>query len=711
MTNREKVLFHLTVSRRPRLSISVTRRTTCVVTFVLLLVGLLDVAVSYLAGHSFEAYLIENSDLLYLPTLFSDLIEKGGRLSDWFLTPAPYFFPDYPLYFIAYVLGFGTYSRVVLFSVTQSIVLFCALWLLATRVSRSEGFVAAATIAVALLWLALHDGEPFVILLASASHYGTFVSAIIFEALWMQYLAMEAQPRHGVWLGAMCMLAFLAALSDNLFIVQVICPFVATFMFIELTDHGIQIGHGRSRVALIAIWVAAALVVPALVYRVPIPPPGINVAWSPAVNDQQRATLETRFHLTDGDHRGGALWSYRLADITRSNVAALVQHPDVEDTEHIDRQSFTVYGASGPLWRAVSTIPIGLAISTLAVLCWSFAQGVLKDLRQHRSITRRAFALLPVLFSGLGFMSYSFLVHNPTRYSPSIGLEKAYGNLIDLSVGVGRTVTTNLAYGTVVVVYLGVVLFVLSERMWTNKRDSGQMVSLVVFSILSICSTLIAATLMTDLSVMARYLIPAFSWPVVMVVLYLARRMGPRFLGVGTAVSALVIVLLSTSAYNIARDNGVSTRFYPSDVACIDEVLEKEGLHNGIANYWDAKYLQQFSRLNLNLAQYSEDLVETKWITSERYFRGRYDFAILSDDGEPTFKISSDALVTINGSPKQVVLCGRRSLYIYGRDRLRTTASAADVPGSGPSTADAYLFGAADTRWLKNVSAPLTTGR
>src|SRR5258706_4977859 len=72
------------------------------VALALLLLGMTDVVIFYLAGHPFRSYLIENSDLLYLPTLFSDLLSRGGRLSDWFLTPAPYFFPDYPIYFFAH---------------------------------------------------------------------------------------------------------------------------------------------------------------------------------------------------------------------------------------------------------------------------------------------------------------------------------------------------------------------------------------------------------------------------------------------------------------------------------------------------------------------------------------------------------------------------------------------------------------------------------
>lgn len=47
-----------------------------------------------------------NSDLLYLPALFDDL-GRGGRLSDWRLTPAPYLFPDMLIFGAAWLFSRG----------------------------------------------------------------------------------------------------------------------------------------------------------------------------------------------------------------------------------------------------------------------------------------------------------------------------------------------------------------------------------------------------------------------------------------------------------------------------------------------------------------------------------------------------------------------------------------------------------------------------
>ena len=87
--------------------------------------------------------------------------------------------------------------------------------------------------------------------------------------------------------------------------------------------------------------------------------------------------------------------------------------------------------------------------------------------------------------------------------------------------------------------------------------------------------------------------------------------------------------------------------------------------------------MQDFSRADLRLGQYLENLEEMPWITSARYFRETYDFAIVDENAEPTYKISLDALERINGTPQQTVRCGGRSLYIFGKDRLRVSTPAA----------------------------------
>ena len=673
------------------------------VAIALLAFALVDVLVLYFAGHDITAYLTENSDLLYLPTLFVDITSKGGRLADWYLTPAPYFFPDYVVYFIAHLLGPSIYTRIAIFAVAQALVTFAAIWFLARSVSKSSSAILdAALITVALLWLGVNAGEPFVILFASASHFGAFICSVVLAALWIDCStnagvghAMKARPTQVIALAA---LGFVATLSDGLFAVEAIVPFAAAAAFADL-----QVRTPRARrdvwIARVAVWLLLAAIIPAAVYRVPIAPPNINVNWAPSVSDAQRAELEATYHLSDGDFRGGRLWTYLAHDTTRDNIAALVRDPRVEDTEHVDRQRFTVDGASGPLARAISTLPIGLAASALVML------GLLLVIRQRAKAIAMV-ALVPI--SGVaGAWFYNVIVPRHTRYPLSVGFEKVYNNSADLYSLVYRTATGTPVFGVVLVAYVACVIALLAPSHLrtlgrtaapSHDRTLAPLSWLALFSLCSLCATATIVTLLTDLPVMPRYVIPVFAWPIVVTVLFLTSGPeGPPLQGHATlgtnrtrrggplgplAVIAIATGALTYQAYQLAHRSGVTTAFYPPAIACLDAAVEPEGLHNGIAQYWDAKYLQDFSRQDLRIGQYLENLEQMPWITSAKYFRDTYDFAVVDENAEPTYKISIDALTSINGAPRQMVRCGSRSIYIWGKDRLRVTAAGRPAPAA-----------------------------
>src|SRR5688572_16168026 len=95
--------------------------------------------------------------------------------------------------------------------------------------------------------------------------------------------------------------------------------------------------------SLAALWIVLTVVSSAAAYvyiQAKTPAPAVNIRWSPSIDDTQRAALEARFRLVDGEKREGETWSYRLADASSDNLAALVRHSDVVDTHKIDRQSF-----------------------------------------------------------------------------------------------------------------------------------------------------------------------------------------------------------------------------------------------------------------------------------------------------------------------------------------------------------------------------------
>ena len=178
------------------------------------------------AGHPVQAHLV-HSDALYLPVLFDDLLRRGGSLADWYLTPAPYFFPDFPLYLLAWLGGSNPFEQTTLFALLQVTLLTGALWLVARKTLASGRVAAVAALTALFVWLGLHADDPFVRLFSSAHHYGGFVASLLLAALWLELDAAPNARRRRIVAAAVALLVWLTALSDALVLVQAVGPLLA----------------------------------------------------------------------------------------------------------------------------------------------------------------------------------------------------------------------------------------------------------------------------------------------------------------------------------------------------------------------------------------------------------------------------------------------------------------------------------------------------
>ncbi|MDP3558793.1 MAG: hypothetical protein Q8R79_00390 [Legionellaceae bacterium] len=168
-----------------------------------------------------------------------------------------------------------------------------------------------------------------------------------------------------------------------------------------------------------------------------------------------------------------------------------------------------------------------------------------------------------------------------------------------------------------------------------------------------------------------RYLISSFSWPIIIGIMFFADFFKNNFYCVVKIPTIIMVFLLTYQTVNLVKKNGVSLDLYPHDVACIDKFLKKENLQYGIAQYWDAKYIQAFSRQSLVLAQHSPALEEQRHMTSNVFFRPLYDFAIISKYAPPPYIISQEKLLAINGYPKKTAICKNHILLIYGKRKMK----------------------------------------
>jgi hypothetical protein len=179
----------------------------------------------------------------------------------------------------------------------------------------------------------------FVYLLAGAVVYVAVVVTARLDRTRMLPLAAGAAGGVLALLTALCLNR-----SHEGFFAPLIVAYGLTFVFAAGTPLPLRIS---ARGAFVA---AAALV--ALVTLWPDHPSvprteAVHVRWTAGLPDTRRVALERQFGLTNGERTANFsdqvnVWGYRLTDLSQENVRALVTHPDVVDTNDIDRSTYTV---------------------------------------------------------------------------------------------------------------------------------------------------------------------------------------------------------------------------------------------------------------------------------------------------------------------------------------------------------------------------------
>jgi hypothetical protein len=96
----------------------------------------------------------------------------------------------------------------------------------------------------------------------------------------------------------------------------------------------------RARLWLV---LAAALIAVVALVDVTISGPRVSVRWRADTSPADRAALERRYDLRNGERDEDSVftWRYELGDRSRANTGALLSDPAVDDTHYIDRDSLT----------------------------------------------------------------------------------------------------------------------------------------------------------------------------------------------------------------------------------------------------------------------------------------------------------------------------------------------------------------------------------
>ncbi|WP_295993873.1 hypothetical protein [Rugamonas sp.] len=166
-----------------------------------------------------------NSDAIYLPAVYHDLFERGGHFGQWYFTPAPYFFPDWPLYFGLRWLTGSVYYALAAIMAVQALLLWALSALVLRRFTSPLNATAAAALATMAASLAAVNGVfPYTYLMLTSYHFGTFLALLATLALLLPALRSDAPPLTRGALAGLALLAALTVLSDRLYLMQCALP-------------------------------------------------------------------------------------------------------------------------------------------------------------------------------------------------------------------------------------------------------------------------------------------------------------------------------------------------------------------------------------------------------------------------------------------------------------------------------------------------------
>ncbi len=173
-----------------------------------------------------------NADSLSPTMLVGDLF-VGGTYSTWHLSNSPYIFPDILLAALAWQLTGGGAPAVVVGSALQLLVFTFALQYFVFALGIPESLKTATITSVATVYLAVVIHEPFVLVTASAHHFGSVISGIALFGLCEVAISKSRTNRKtAIWISILLLTAA-GTLSDSLFVPQFVLPAVAWVLFLR----------------------------------------------------------------------------------------------------------------------------------------------------------------------------------------------------------------------------------------------------------------------------------------------------------------------------------------------------------------------------------------------------------------------------------------------------------------------------------------------
>ena len=196
---------------------------------IILLCGFIILIYAYFS-QQLDMNLYYNSDELFLIDLFNNL-SNGGKFSDWYLTQVPFFFPDYLLFAICYIITSNTYILFILYAMLQALVVFSLMyWLLRQFLRSNFAFVYSAMVVWSWILCAIFISY-FSNFLQSIYHFGSFINLLLLLTISLKVINSDCSKLYkNKWSYLLFITLLISTLSDEWIIIWYSAPFVIALL-------------------------------------------------------------------------------------------------------------------------------------------------------------------------------------------------------------------------------------------------------------------------------------------------------------------------------------------------------------------------------------------------------------------------------------------------------------------------------------------------
>jgi hypothetical protein len=255
---------------------------------------------------------------------------------------------------------------------------------------------------------------------------------------------------------------------------------------------------------------------------------------------------------------------------------------------------------------------------------------------------------------------------------PSFSFQNLQAGLLELIAWVQSFWLPHPRLSLAAICFVLTIGFVLTVVVRERKRCAKAQQRLFVLSFLVFQLFACVLSVLYLGKVTQRYLLPLiimptfFGWPLLIAAACKPVRILNNQLGIKIVAFGVVLICGGILArIGISPQLGQLVDYYPDVVRCMDDQTQQRHLHNGLSNYWQAKYISMLSHNGLHVIQIDADLRPFYWVNNRHWYEQPFEFIVIDPRQPEGSQLDRWKIIDHFGWPNDSFWCGSSEILIY----------------------------------------------